>query len=355
VLHCEWRSTRDRACRRSFHVGTRIQEPTGPDDPASAEALQTVLDVWSPDVVHVQNLIGHSIAAFEVLRSFPGTVVCSIHDLYLACPNHSLLYRDEAPCGIPDDLDVCARCLPETRGLGLDELQRFRDTVRRGADVVDHWVVASRSAGDYLLRAYDLPEDRIEVIPHGSVTPPVERPPLDRTHLEHAPLQVGFVGRGWRKKGLDIVNELVKRLDGAPVVVHHFGEPKDPVADGVVVHGPYDNRRLPGLLHRLGIHVVLLPGPYAETFGFVLTEALLAGVPVIGPPYGAIAERIRELQVGWTVDPDDLDGLVELVTNLDHCRDELARAAERARDVPVADVAATAGSYATLYRAKVAV
>jgi hypothetical protein len=40
-------------------------------------------------------------------RRLPGPVVCSVHDLFLACPNFSLLYMKSDPCGIPDDLSVC--------------------------------------------------------------------------------------------------------------------------------------------------------------------------------------------------------------------------------------------------------
>jgi GT2 family glycosyltransferase/glycosyltransferase involved in cell wall biosynthesis len=354
VLHCEWTSVRGRRCRRSFQLDATTGERAEPDDPTAIDALRAALTGWPADVVHVQNLIGHSVATFDVLRDFAGVVVCTIHDLYLACPNHSLLYLGREPCGIPDDLSVCARCLPETRDLDVDDLQRFRAAVAAGIDVVDHWVVASQSAADYLLRAYPVPAERIHLIPHGSVAPPEPRPPLDPTHVEEAPLQVAFVGRGWGKKGLDIVNALAADVAGDGITIHHLGEQRDPIAPEVQAHGPYDNRRLPELLDRYGIHVVLIPGPYAETFGFVMTESLLGGRPVIGPPYGAIAERIRVLGTGWTVDPDEPGALTQLVMNLDRCRDELMRATVAARQVPIEPVASGAGAYTRLYRAKVA-
>ncbi len=57
------------------------------------------------------------------------------------------------------------------------------------------------------------------------------------------------------------------------------------------------------LLHQAGIQIVLLPGAYAETFGLVMTESLIAGIPVIGASFGALGERIRADGVGWTIDP----------------------------------------------------
>jgi glycosyltransferase involved in cell wall biosynthesis len=340
ALDAGWTTPTGEHTSRTFEFGG------APD--GAVDALQTVLDAFPVDVVHIQNLIGHSLEDLAALREFPGTVVCSIHDLYLACPNHSLLFLGQESCGIPADLDVCATCLPVTRELSVEDLVDFRQTVAAAIDVVDRWICPSQSAADYLQRAYPIPEDRIDVIPHGSVVDPAPRPPLDEDHVLEAPLAVAFVGRGWTKKGLDVVNELADQMPG--VRFHHFGELRDEASSELDTHGAYDNRRLPALLHESGIHVVLLPGPYAETFGFVMTEALLAGLPVIGPRYGAIAERIRRDGVGWTIDPQDVDGVRELIESLDRARLELLRATLAARDVPIEPVRATTAPYEAIYQ-----
>ena len=92
-------------------------------------ALRMALDLFEFDAVHIQNLIGYSLAPLDVLADFDGPVVCSVRDLFLACPNHSLLYRNRQACGIPDDLTYCATCLPETKNLDLDDLSEFRRRV----------------------------------------------------------------------------------------------------------------------------------------------------------------------------------------------------------------------------------
>ena len=112
------------------------------------------------------------------------------------------------------------------------------------------------------------------------------------------PLRVAFVGRGWAKKGLDAVNQLADAFAG----LRHRDPPLRPAQAtrrhrSLRTHGAYDNEVLPELLHRAGIQVVLLPGAYAETFGIVMSEALAAGLPVIGAGYGALGERIRAR--GW--------------------------------------------------------
>jgi GT2 family glycosyltransferase/glycosyltransferase involved in cell wall biosynthesis len=325
----------------------------GVHDHAAANALRSAIDLFGFDAVHVQNLIGHSLAPLDVLADFPGPVVYSVRDLYLACPHHWLLYRNQEACGIPDDLDVCARCLPETQQRSVEFLRQFRDTVAARVDTVDHWVFASQSAADYLLRVYDIESERISIIEHGAIIDvnAALREPDPPLFLDE-PLRLAFVGLGWAKKGLDVVNRVADELAGSSIEIHHFGELKADASPNLHCHGPYDNELLPYLLDRAGIQIVLLPGPYAETFGHVMTEALIAGRPVIGARYGALGERIRRTGAGWTFEPDDPPALRRLVEHLDECRLEVLRAAEAAASTPIFPVASTAGAYEALYRAE---
>jgi GT2 family glycosyltransferase/glycosyltransferase involved in cell wall biosynthesis len=319
-------------------------------DDVAAETLRAVLDVDRYDAVHIHNLINHSLAPLHALEDFDGQVVCSVRDLYLACPNHWLLFRNQVACGVPEDLDVCAACLPSTRGMTREDLEAFRAAVGDHIDVVDHWVFASQSAADYLLRAYDLDPARIDLIQHGAIIDvDRSRPPLDPGLVLDEPLRLGFVGMGWPKKGLDVVNRLADRLAGTSIEIHHFGKLRADPSPRIHVHGPYDNEVLPELLDLSGIQVVLLPAPYAETFGHVLTEAFVAGRPVIGTSYGALAERIRATGAGWTVDPDDPESVEALVRALDRHRPEILRAAEAAHALELRPVSATAQRYADLY------
>jgi GT2 family glycosyltransferase len=320
-------------------------------DEVAAEALTMALDMFRFDAVHIQNLIGHSLAPLEVLADFPGTVVCSVRDLYLACPNHSLLYRNTQPCGVPDDLSLCERCIGETRDLPLSYLTEFRKTAGAHLESVDRWVFASQSAADYFLRVYEVDPARIEIIPHGAVIH-IDRPgrEVDEGLIFDEPLRLAFVGRGWAKKGLGVANDLADHFADSPVEIHHFGELKDSASPSLQSHGLFDNEVLPELLHQAGIQVVLLPGPYAETFGHVMTEALIAGLPVIGARYGALGERIRATGAGWTIDPTDAAAIRDLIESLDRCRSEILRATRHAIAARVESIRGTAHRYAALYR-----
>lgn len=318
-------------------------------DTVAAEALDTCLDLFGADAVHLHSFNGHSLAPLAVLADFAGPVISFMHDPYLACPHYSLLYRNRSACGIPSDLGVCARCLPETEQMGVAELESFRAFVREHLGTVDRWVFASTSAADHFTRVYALDPARIAIIEH-SPTIPDERRELDEHVVEAEPLRVAFVGRGWTKKGLRTVNHLADAVASTAIEVHHFGPLVEPASPHLRTHGGYDNEVLPELLHRAGISVVLLPGPTPETYGLAMSESLIAGIPVVGATYGALGERIRRSGVGWTFDPDDPDELVELVRRLDANRHEIHRAAARTPEVAFTTTADIANRYGALYR-----
>lgn len=351
LLTTLWNLGHGSPVRHEFLIPGGQAHVAGVDDPAAAAALETVLDMFHFDAVHIQNIVHHSLAPLAVLADFEGPVSCSVRDLYLACPHHWLLYRNTQSCGIPEDLSLCARCLPETRGLDRTYLETFRRTVASRLDAVDHWVFATQSAVDFFLRVYDVDPARTVIIEHGTIIDHDRSVrPIDEARIHDEPLRVAFVGIGWAKKGLPEVNQLAESFAGTSVEFHHFGELREPISPRIHVHGRYDNNALPELLDRTGIQVVLLPGPFIETFGHVLTESIIAGLPVIGSRWGALGERIRRDEIGWTIDPEDIEGTRALIEHLDRCRWEVARATRRAVAVKLRSVAETAPHYAALYR-----
>ncbi len=321
-----------------------------PDDPNATWALQTVLELYDFDAVHIQNLIGWSVGALRALRDFEGSVVLSLRDLYLACPHHWLMYRNEVNCGVPDDLDVCATCLPVTRNLPIDVLTEHRELVAELLPVVDHIVVASLDSLDFLRRVYDVPDEQVAYIEHGAIIPlERRRTDLDVGLVFDEPLRLGFVGLARKKKGIDLASWLADELADDGVEVHCFGAETEDVGARVVTHGSYENDDLPFLLEAAGIHAGLLVAPYAETFGHAMTEVLLAGRPVIVSEVGALAERTRRDGVGWTVDAGDLPGIAEFIRSLDRRRDELLTVTSRVAQLPVTHTRDTVHAYAALY------
>ena len=66
----------------------------------------------------------------------------------------------------------------------------------------------------------------------------------------------------------------------------------------------YDRNEIVKLLKENSIDVVLLLAVWAETYSYTLTEAAIAGIPVLALPYGAIEERVNKQKLGWLLSKD---------------------------------------------------
>jgi glycosyltransferase involved in cell wall biosynthesis len=104
------------------------------------------------------------------------------------------------------------------------------------------------------------------------------------------------------------------------------------------VHGRYEPRELPVLLARYRVRMVAFPSAGPETFSFTLSEAWAAGLPVVVPPFGALAERVGGTQAGWIFSESEwrdearmLARIATLVAPANSVR--LAAAGQAARDV----------------------
>ena len=117
---------------------------------------------------------------------------------------------------------------------------------------------------------------------------------------------IAFAGSVKPHKGGGLLPEIIRR-SGDVAQWHVFGggdaELLEPLRrlPRTSVHGYYRAGTLPSHLARNGVGLLVIPSIVPETFSLVLSEAWLAGVPVIAFDAGAPAERIRRDGGGWLV------------------------------------------------------
>jgi hypothetical protein len=112
---------------------------------------------------------------------------------------------------------------------------------------------------------------------------------------------LGAVGRTRRAPLERLPRSFVPRPARA-VLIGYMDVEKGPwQSDDAVltVHGRYEPRDLPDLLAQYRVQLVAFPSAGPETFSFTLSEAWAAGLPVIVPPFGALAERVADTNAGW--------------------------------------------------------
>jgi len=227
----------------------------------------------------------------------------AVHDYFVACPSFVLLDADGKYCGIPEDLRVCAQCLPRhpARYVALSpptEIGPWRSLWGRCLASADEIRCFSQSTRRLLLRAYPtLDEDRITVVPHRVEFVPSRLPAPDHS----APLVIGIIGQISEQKGALVVKELVARIerDHPDVRVVVIGGIDIPVrSPRLHVTGAYKHEDLVGLIEANKINLAFFPSICPETFSYVTEEMIRLELPVVAFDLGAPGERLRGYRKG---------------------------------------------------------
>jgi len=149
--------------------------------------------------------------------------------------------------------------------------------------------------------------------------------------LKHNVAVIGAIGP---HKGSGLLDALANRLHETDIGLVVIGYVDSQLTQGwrvpgrSYVHGPYLNADLPGLIASYGIDLALFPNRLPESFSYTLSEVWAAGIPVIVPEEGALAERVRLHQGGWLL-PERFSA--EQAAHLLRRLFDPASAAERAR------------------------
>jgi glycosyltransferase involved in cell wall biosynthesis len=333
-------------------------------NPFLIEQFQKVLDDWRPDIVHFHNYLSLGDALPSRARQWGATVVYTLHDYGLICPNHLLLRTDGQLCGKCRG-DFFQDCCPENlrtaggrrpwlrhRGPSLARWRKFAaqqsNSVVRGllqaALVIPRWIYGEPATTDFprkrdfffeatrgIFRDVDLfispsqflgkkyiecglPQEKLRYIRYGIR----QLGPRIRAESTDGRVRFGFIGAFHAQKGLEL---LVRAFEGlgnrASLHIHGsaFGSPiteslwqrvQQQAPPGIVFHGPYRNDQLEDILAT--IDVVVVPSVWFENSPFTIQEAFGAGLPVITANAGGMAELVRhgvdglQFQIGDAVD-----------------------------------------------------
>jgi glycosyltransferase involved in cell wall biosynthesis len=138
------------------------------------------------------------------------------------------------------------------------------------------------------------------------------------------PLRAIFIGNDVERKGLDVLLEAVRKLDGV-VVLDVVSAADVPDTPHVSVHRRVQTGGEAFLALLEAADVLVLP-TRADAVPWVLIEGMAAGLPVITTPVGAIPEVVG--QAGIIVPPDDPEALALQLAGL---AADAERCAERGR------------------------
>jgi glycosyltransferase involved in cell wall biosynthesis len=278
-------------------------------------AFDDILSRFAPDIVHVQHMMGlpASIAASVQRAGIP--YVMTLWDFWWRCANAQLLtnYSEEI-CDGPSALFLnCAHCAVARAGHRnlLPAVPVVAPLMaRRNAALQPIIDAAARliAPTEFVRRwhvDHGFPAERVMVLP-----PALAYPAGVPRRAEARPFRAAYIGGLSSQKGVHVLIEAFARLHGAAELWVAGDETADPAYSARLrsLAGPHV--RFVGRLNReqvwktLGeVDVVAVPTLWYETYSFIISEAFIAGLPVLASRLGPIADRVRDRVDGRLLPP----------------------------------------------------
>jgi glycosyltransferase involved in cell wall biosynthesis len=207
---------------------------------------------------------------------------------------------------------------------GPEWLERYKFRLNRECFFAARQIVTwSKWAKEGLVVEYDVPPDKIIVIPPGVNTRLWMRPKI--VSKSQDVVKVLFVGGDLQRKGglflLDAFRKLrqetVRQHNGEEVQVelHLVTRTVVPPEPGLYVYNHLDpnSTELRDLYYQSDIFCLPTQG---DCMPMVLAEAGAAGLPIVSTRVAAIPEVVRDEENGFLIDPGNLDQLVAALKRL---------------------------------------
>jgi glycosyltransferase involved in cell wall biosynthesis len=298
-------------------------------DPPIVRAFEDVLDSVSPDLIHIQHLMGLPVALAHAICRRRIPYIITLHDYWWICPNAQLITNySQQTCDGPHAYLNCARCtiarsgrhwlglaLPSLVGLLgwrshlLRQIMKSADCLIAPTEFVQRWYAA-----------HGAPTDRLATISPGLEYPPTT--PL-REQASSGSVRFVYIGGLSYQKGVHILIEAFAGIKGSAELWIAGDESSDPdyVARLRALATP--NVRFLGKLTRKEVwstlaqaDVVAVPTLWYETFSFIVSEAFAMGIPVVASHLGPLADRVRDGTDGLLLPPGDVVAWQETLQRL---------------------------------------
>ena len=291
--------------------------------------LDEIVASFGVDVVIVSSVIGHALDALDTDRP----TVVAWHDYFPYCP--ALVIRFD---------EVCERC---DRGrlracFAENPLNRFFDRAdepawpavrKRYAELMQSPRIVAVAPSASVIRHLRTLEPALKNVPARIVENGLDLVAEPVPFEAEGRLRLVILGSLAAHKGRAILEQaLPALLERAELHVLGCGEEGDFLEgrEGVRLRRHYQPEELPGLIAEIRPHCGLLLSIVPETFSYTLSELWGFGVPVIATRLGSFADRVRDGENGWLIDPT-AGALVDAVHSLDSGRTLLDHAAAAIR------------------------
>ncbi|MHC4077026.1 MAG: glycosyltransferase [Planctomycetota bacterium] len=314
--------------------------------------LRRYLDQHDVDLVHVFHLRHLGMGGILEPKRLHKPVVVNLMDFWFVCPRFTLLHRDGTLCkGPPEDGMGCIPCMdpelwsdlarhgvsdrlhslgreaPLPAGMTATPVRRARALVGRSQRLfkvlaqADAVVAPSRFLRDFF-EAQGFPQGVIRYSPYG-VDPGRVKGASTEPPPREGRLEIGYVGSLTPHKGLHLLIQALRAIDGAGWHLHVHGDPhtheaytrqlRELAADDarITFHGGFPPTELGTVLSSL--HLIVVPSVWYENTPFTVLEAQMMNVPVLASNLGGISEIVRDGENGLLFEVGNVEMLTKII------------------------------------------
>jgi len=283
--------------------------------------VRTELRRLRPDLVHIHNVSGTTLAPYVACRMMGVPVVNTLHDLWLLCPNNMLYRRDGSFCDPvrnPRDCSDCFRrydfwgSVPHRRTVFAALTSNVKMFISPSQAVIDRHVEAGYMRQRFRLIRLGFEEGALEEPHHSGV-----RAVIGAAHRYRT---VVFAGGGVEVKGANVLIQaipmILRYVERLRIVVAGGGEKRllaqfCQYAPAVRVLGWVPFGEIRTLF--AAADLTLIPSVLHENSPVVIFESFQVGTPIVGSAFGGIPELIRDGETGYLFPVGDAAALAERV------------------------------------------
>lgn len=280
--------------------------------------LNTIFDSFKIDILHVHHFLFQTFDAIEIAKKREIYSIITLHDLYMMCPSINMVYKDIF-CEKDKSKD-CTNCLKIRYGVNENILSNWQEKCLEVLKKFDKVLVPSENTKKMFGSIYS--DLDIEIVEHGVKVEKVELRDNENSKSKNT-FDIAFVGAMAIHKGSNILNELIiknNRNLNSDIRIHLFGKSEDKRLiksdQHYYNHGKYTRGELPQLLIDNEIDLVCIFTTWPETYSYTLTEVYMAQVPVLAFDLGAVGDRLKKDQLGWTINIEDMDKIYNKIENI---------------------------------------
>lgn len=285
-------------------------------------AVRREISHWQPDLVHIMNVSGATLAPYVACQRAGVPMVNTLHDLWLLCASNMLYRTDGTQCNPAQGRGRCRQCfrrydfwadIPFRRSVFAALTAHVRLFVSPSQALVDRHVLAGYDPRRFRLVRYSIESDE----PEGASAPSGLRDIIETASDFQT---VTYAGGGVESKGAQTVIEaiplLLRHSNRLRILVAGSGEPRFleqlwRYAPRVRELGRVPFRDMAALY--AASDLVLVPSVWHENSPVVIYQSFQVGVPVVGSRLGGTPELIREGETGYLFPAGEPEALAEKI------------------------------------------